>query len=128
MFMGYHYNKTMFYINIKPMEETMKHKTKTSNDKMTLKKLIKVVNQYIEVESKIKDMTSIKKMLRETILDNQNMFPLNDIKNSGVVADVYEQTRNVFNSKLFKEKHLDLYHEFTSPQLVKMIKAELRKQ
>ena len=74
MFMGYHYNKTMFYINIKPMEETMKHKTKTSNDKMTLKKLIKVVNQYIEVESKIKDMTSIKKMLRETILDNQNIF------------------------------------------------------
>jgi len=124
--MGYHYNKTMFYININlTMEETMQNiKTKTNT---ALSKMIKMLNQYHTNAQAIKDLTATNKMIREVVLENKTMFPINDKNKSGLVADVYEQTRNVFNSKLFKEKHLDLYHEFTDKQIVNIIKTDIRK-
>ena len=126
MFMGYHYNKTMFYININlTMEETMQNiKTKTNT---ALSKMIKMLNQYHMNAQTIKDLSATNKMIREVVLENKTMFPINDKNKSGLVADVYEQTRNVFNTKLFKDKHLDLYHEFTDKQIVNIIKTDIRK-
>jgi len=124
--MGYHYNKTMFYININlTMEETMQNiKTKTNT---ALSKMIKMLNQYHMNAQTIKDLSATNKMIREVVLENKTMFPINDKNKSGLVADVYEQTRNVFNTKLFKDKHLDLYHEFTDKQIVNIIKTDIRK-
>ena len=124
--MGYPYNKTMFYININKGEKMTNIKTKTKTN-TALSKMIKMLNQYHTNAQAIKDLTATNKMIREVVLENKTLFPINDKNKSGLVADVYEQTRNVFNTKLFKDKHLDLYHEFTDKQIVNIIKTDIRK-
>jgi hypothetical protein len=62
-----------------------------------------MLNQYHINAQTIKDLSATNKMIREVVLENKTMFPINDKNKSGLVADVYEQTRNVFNTKLFKE-------------------------
>jgi len=127
--MGYHYNKTMFYININlTMEETMQN-IKTSK-KQLFKNQLQLIKQIFEIRKQKKELTQLEKMLIDNVKTFKKECPITrtDTDGSKYVLDISEQTRNVFNQSLFKEQNNDLFYKYVSPQLVEIVKVDKRNQ
>lgn len=123
--MGYPYNKTMFYINI---NKRRKMKNIKSSKKQLSKNQLQLIKQIFEIRAKKKELAQLEKMLVDNAKTFKKECPITrtDTDGSKYILDISEQTRNVFNQKLFKEQNNELFYKYVSPQLVEIVKVDKR--
>ena len=128
--MGYSYNKTMFYININNGGK-MKN-IKTPKQKTMPLKTYRAIIQLHTIRTEIKNLKATEKQLVDDLKQYKSLCPIsfhNGTKDTNLfVLDITEQTRNVFNQKLFKEQNNDLFYKYVNPQLVEIVKVDKRNQ
>ena len=115
----------MFYININNGGKMQNIKT---SKKQLFKNQLQLAKQIFEIRAKKKELAQLEKMLVDNAKTFKSECPITrkDTDGSKYVLDISEQTRNVFNQKLFKEQNNELFYKYVNPQLVEIVKVDKR--